>query len=350
MIPNSRLPGIPDFAHQFTRDMTTYKRVLVLYPHPCTDGMASYALLHHAMSIYDRDVPIFGFEYQPITYGEIDKLTRSQVCDTLVLCLDYSVTVEELGYLRALGARKVYVLDHHDTADRMYADLATHDIKKLPVDSYLNVYMDQSCSGAMLTAQFCDALYDMGFACSSSNLGTDKYVGSKLVEYVQDYDLWRWELPNSAEINAYIQSLPQGNDYYVRWCQASAMLAARRDTVIVTGKRILAYERKIVEDIVNSYVGVLRIDYNGQLIRMPIVQCPHSLRNKVCELLMERAASMMCAATTKLSNGNWKVSLRGSDPSPVNLAKVAESLRGGGHITAAGFTTSQDPFNVILNR
>jgi hypothetical protein len=113
--------------------------------------------------------------------------------DELVVFADISLTNP---LLRRLGevAGEVLVLDHHLTArDHFASDPSLENA--LTADGH-RVHFDLERSGAMLAWE---------------HFHPDE-PAPDLLRYVQDQDLWNWELPESEEINAAIGSYPRRHD------------------------------------------------------------------------------------------------------------------------------------------
>lgn len=113
-------------------------------------------------------------ECVPASYGD----EPPDCSDRDVIIVDFSYPRDVLEYM-AEQAKSLRVLDHHKTAA---ADL----------DGFPGAIFDRDRSGA--------------------GLAWDELVGGKrpeIVDFVEDRDLWRYSLPNSRAINAWISSLPR---------------------------------------------------------------------------------------------------------------------------------------------
>lgn len=157
---------------------------VVLYHGNCFDGMAA------AWAAWKR----FGddAEYIPVTYGQ-DLPTFNH--DSDVYILDFSYPRNVLTSLVDYHYGKVLVIDHHKTAQK---DLEGLDF----------CIFDMEKSGARLAWEY----------FHQPELFGVKYPGEldipNLIKYVEDRDLWRFALPYSHEINAYIQSWPMKIEIY----------------------------------------------------------------------------------------------------------------------------------------
>src|SRR5260221_883409 len=123
--------------------------------------------------------------YIPVNYGEEppwNYLTEND--DVYILDFSYKRSVMESIISHC---KRVTCLDHHITAQKELEGLAAKN---------LYLMFDMEKSGAMLTQEYLKEL-----------LPKD-YVVEEIVKYVQDRDLWKFELFNSKEVNAAIQSYP----------------------------------------------------------------------------------------------------------------------------------------------
>ncbi len=113
--------------------------------------------------------------------------------DELVVFADISLTNP---LLRRLGevAGELLVLDHHLTARDHFA--SDPSLENALTASGHRVHFDLERSGAML---------------AWNHFHPDE-PAPDLLRYVQDQDLWNWELPESEEINAAIASYPRRHD------------------------------------------------------------------------------------------------------------------------------------------
>ena len=142
-------------------------KTVVIYHASCPDGFGAAWAAHRVLG--ERA------QYLPMNHGDpIPQMDN----DARVYILDFSFDRERMGELqREHGQDNVILLDHHITADQ--------ELSELP-----NCHIDLSKSGAVL---------------SWEHFHTGSTVPTLLL-YVQDKDLWTWELPDSRAISAYLSS------------------------------------------------------------------------------------------------------------------------------------------------
>src|SRR5438309_9630563 len=150
---------------------------LVIYHGACRDGFTAawVAAMRHP-----------GADFQAGYFGN----KAPSVIGRSVVILDFSYPREVLETM-AREAEELVLLDHHKTAE---ADLAG-----LPY-----AHFDMERSGAGLA-------WDYFFPGEPRPW---------LVDYVEDRDLWRFRLPDSKAVNAYLSVLPFD---FAAWRQASAL-------------------------------------------------------------------------------------------------------------------------------
>ena len=137
---------------------------------------------------------------------------------------------------------------------------------------------------------------------------------------MEDRDLWKWELPNSPEVSAALESHPK--DFSVS-DQLDAGELAREGNTILRHNR-LQVERIVQHSALQDIVGW----------RVPAVNTP-LLASEACEALLEKFPGAPFAAAYADQRNRRKWSLRSSGE--FDVTEVAQLMGGGGHHHAAGF-------------
>ena len=251
----------------------------VLYHANCPDGFGG------AWSAWQRlgDAAT----YYPVSHGDPPPDVPADAC---VVMVDFSYGRDVILAMRDRVASLV-ILDHHKSAQAILGDLDF-------------AVFDMDRSGAML----------------AWNYWHPDREPPPLVGYVQDRDLWRFELPNSREVTAALASYPM--DFAV-WSGLDAASLARE------GAAILRFRDQTVQTI----VGFARIGEVGGY-RVPIVNATAHWSD-VGEAMLERFpdAPFVGAYYDDAEGGRrWSLRSRGFD-----VSEVAKKLGGGGHERAAGF-------------
>ena len=143
------------------------EKTAVIYHASCPDGFGAAWAAHRVLG--ERA------QYLPMNHG--DPIPQVDD-DARVYILDFSFDRRRMVELQSKhGQDNVILLDHHITAQQ--------ELSELP-----NCHFDLSKSGAVLSWEH----FHAGSAVPT------------LLLYVQDKDLWTWELPDSRAISAYLSS------------------------------------------------------------------------------------------------------------------------------------------------
>jgi hypothetical protein len=265
----------------------------VLYHGNCPDGFA--AAWAAWMSLGDKA------EYVACQYGheppEVDG------CDVFIV--DFSFKRPVMLEL-ARKAKSVTVLDHHVTAQEDLAGLEAEAANVL-------VVFDMDKSGATLSWQHFH--------------GSDECW---LVDYAEDRDLWRHKLPRTKEVNAYLMAAPKTFGHY------SAAFSAGAEQVANWGTGCLTFIRYFVDA---QKALATRARFLGHS-NIPVVNTPYVSTSEVVGELAEDA--LFAVGWHVREDGQAVYSLRSRGD--FNVAHLAESMGGGGHVRAAGFRSQWMPW------
>ncbi|MDO8429840.1 MAG: DHHA1 domain-containing protein [bacterium] len=149
----------------------------------------------------------------------------------------------------------------------------------------------------------------------------------KMLSYVEDIDLFRFQLKNSKEIRSYMTILPR--DFQI-WKKTAADFQniKKLKEILKTALALLQYETKLVRDTAENYAEMVNfLGYKAYAINSP------NFDSQLGEYLYKKLPPM--AIIWSKRNGYIKVSLR-SDRT-VDVAKLAKKFGGGGHMGASGF-------------
>lgn len=274
--------------------MKTY----ILYHASCYDGFG--AALAAFMKLGDDDV-----EYVPVSFG---MPTPELEINSLVYIVDFSYPIDVLDRLAHM-MKKVVVIDHHKTAEA--------DLRDWPAD--LKIF-DMSHSGAMLTWMY----------FNQPPAGGPLMLPPLFFRYLEDRDLWRWELPNSRAFSAGLASHPYD---MTTWEEFVLDGAAGVDRLVEEGEHILRYQANVVA----LHVAAARPrEFDGRLV--PIANAS-VLMSEVGEALLLAYPNSPFSLTWFLNaDGKVQYSLRSRPGFDVSV--VAKRYGGGGHAQAAGFVVN----------
>ena len=269
-------------------------KTVVIYHASCPDGFGAAWAAHRVLG--ERA------QYLPINHGDpIPQMDN----DARVYILDFSFDRERMGELqREHGQDNVILLDHHITAEQ--------ELSELP-----NCHIDLSKSGAVL---------------SWEHFHTGSTVPTLLL-YVQDKDLWTWELPDSRAISAYLSSREMDFD---TWDNIARDLETAEGQLraVEAGKSILRSKQQDVRQIAQSA-------HFGQVGEhwVPVVNSP-IMQSEIGEYLVNTHPESPFAAIyfdVSPTVRKWSLRSRGNG---FDVSRLAKQFGGGGHPGAAGFSQS----------
>lgn len=264
--------------------MSSTYRLLVLYHANCSDGFCAAWICHR----FHPDA-----EFIPVQYDQ----PAPDVTGRNVLILDFSYPRQQLLAMKAAAA-SLHVLDHHKTAEQ---ELAGLDF----------CVFDQTKSGGRLMWEWFWFLRHQ--------------PSPWLVDYTEDRDLWKWQLPNSRELNAYLRTRPQTFD---EWERLSEVTESEMANFVDAGAAILSDQANTVAAHVrNAY----EIELDGH--RVLCVNATTLISEIAGELAKGRPFGV---AWQERAPGERIYSLRSRDGG-VDVSEIAKAHGGGGHRNAAGF-------------
>lgn len=277
---------------------------LIVFHFPCLDGFTSAWV---AKNYFDSRGLQEGYELYPATYGN----DPPDVTGKFVYMIDFSYKRPVMQELLKTAGMIIH-LDHHQSSIQDLEGLE----QEFP-DNYRPKF-DIGRSGA-------------GLAWDYFNFDKPR---PKLVDYVEDRDIWAWKLPNSREINATIGSYDMT---FENWDALSNM--DMHDTI----NQGLAINRQIdrwIKEI--TAVNTKYMVIGG--FKVPVLNLPYFLSSEAGHYLAQQQYDNAIkfnkiprfAATYSDGSKDRKFSLRSVEEG-MDVSKIAEKYGGGGHKHAAGF-------------
>lgn len=294
------------------------KKTLVIYHAGCSDGFGAAWSAYRYFTSQEDPVEV---EYRAFYHNY--RLPLDLEDFQCVYIVDFSfkadVILELCNRLKEAhgDASEVYLIDHHKTAVDEIAKLENN------CPSNLHVTFDMEKSGAVLTWEHFFPTKDV----------------PQVLQYVQDRDLWNWNLPDSEAISAVISVTPY------EWKDWDNLFLDLEDAgqflVIEEGEAMLRLRDTLVERLVKK-AGFTRLPgYEEHLV--PCVNSSlfqSEIGNELCKEYPYAVIYFIKA------DGVCCYSLRSDSSRPdevVDVAKIAESFGGGGHRHAAGFMSEDLP-------
>ncbi len=227
-----------------------------------------------------------------------------------VILIDFSFKKEILDEIQSLS-KSLTILDHHASA-------------KDAIESMPSSQFDNNHSGAYLAWRY---------------FHPDTPV-PKLIEYIEDDDLYRFALPNSRIIREYLFVQPYD---FRMWDSVRSRLEEKNGMheIIASG---LLYREHAVAIIQQISQKAELVSFEGYDVYA--VAAPRLFDSEIGHVLAERKPPF--ALLFKFEPQTLRVSLRGDGS--VDVSAIATKYGGGGHHDAAGFNLphgSPYPFKII---
>ncbi|AXI02814.1 DHHA1 domain-containing protein [Aquirhabdus parva] len=259
---------------------------LVIYHGKCADGFTA------AWVFYKK----FGnsVDFHPGVFSE----APPDATDRIVYLVDFSYKRAVVEAMISI-ATKVVLIDHHKTALEDLAGLED-----------LEWFTDNNRSGAQLA-------WDYLYPLEDSPL---------LVKYVQDRDLWQFQLDHTREITSYVFAFDQT---FENWDKLDQVISKDLNVAIQAGNAMALKQRKDLRDILDQVTRTMEIA--GHLV--PTANVPFTFSSDAGHILSEGHPFAACYTDTK---DHRAFSLRSNDAG-LDVAVIAAEFGGGGHRNAAGF-------------
>ncbi len=232
-----------------------------------------------------------------------------------MVVLDFSFKPDVTRQL--IACTKSYtVIDHHKTAA---ADVSLYSADLRSQDKLV---FDMAQSGAVLTFKY---------------LFPDEKVPA-LLNYVQDRDLWKWELPGTKQISAWFLSTDWGKPSDV--CVAVELCEHDQYMCSTIGASIGRLIDKQVEVAVRNAEETYIDGACAIAVQSAIYQ------SDICDALLTKYPDKDVAIVWYHSLETTKFSLRSRGE--FDVSEIAKKFGGGGHKNAAGFSKLRtNPYEVL---
>lgn len=304
-------------------ELKEYKKPLVIYHGNCADGFSAAWCFHNA-----QEEMQIQFDFHPGVYNEDPPDCTGRIVYLVDFSYKSDVVMEML-----MEADHVYLIDHHKTA--------IDDLKALEGDPKFTTYTDLERSGAMLAWDF---LHNHNLSpCGDLYPGDANYKHPPLLlNHIQDRDLWKFELPNTREINANVFSYEYT---FENWDRLMASDQAELITLTVAGAAIERKHHKDIAELVKVCYRTMDFWHEG-IYRVPVASLPYTLSPDACKIILEEADKRGDLLDKKpeeiFAACYWDTaehrifSLR-SNSDGADVSEIAKIYGGGGHKHAAGF-------------
>lgn len=286
---------------------------LIIYHGGCPDGFGSAYMFGQWLDQTTR--------HEKLAAQHSDE--PPDVTDRDVVMLDFVYDDPQKVWNITQQAKSLLILDHHQTAWGVLdglAEISLHDNIADGLGSYGDglrtavVNRDGTRSGVGLVADWISAM-------------DPSATIPWWARYVQDRDLWKFELPLTRPVMAGITARP----YTV---EAWDDITFNMGNVIQGGQAIEQFRETLIDDAVQR-AWVIDADWGEMLV----TSCPYTIGSDAAGRLAALSAGNVGAYLVFDRQPGVKVGLRSTDDGP-DVAELAAKWGGGGHRHAAGFRTS----------
>ncbi len=223
--------------------------------------------------------------------------------------------------LREFAPDRVYIVDFSYKAG-VLKDFLNEFPETMVIDHHVSAMDDLDAAFVdCALGGFIFAVHSSGCVLTWQHFFPEEEIPDILL-YVQDRDLWKFELENSKEINAFIASLPKDFEEWDQFYTPEAYDA---------GRAIIRLQEKAIERRLKD-VRMIKIDY----YTVPCVNASENiseLGSAMCEAYPDAPFSV---SYCDRGDGKRIYSLRSRNG--FDVSEVAKMFFGGGHPGAAGFT------------
>lgn len=303
--PPPELP-LPRFYDEQPKPVT---KKICIYHGNCADGFgAAYAVWK-----WDSDVEFFPGVYQQ---------DPPDVTGKDVILVDFSYKRDVIKAM-AKQARTITILDHHKSAAEdlgFFARFSEMDMD-LNFNDFAQLYDDQQAIRALFDMERSGAMIAWEYFHPDT-------PAPRLIQHIQDRDLWRFALPNTREIQAVIFSHPYD---FATW---DALVERAEDDAAYSGMvdEGRAIERKHFKDIAELLkVTTVRMIIGGHDV--PAANLPYTMSSDAGHQLAQGELFAACYWDTPEGR---VFSLRSAEDG-MDVSAIAKQYGGGGHVHAAGF-------------
>ena len=288
---------------------------IVIYHANCVDGFGAAWCFHEHCRRTNGDPELL--EFYPAIYNRPPPDVKGKRVFLVDFSYDYDVVKQMLA-----DAESVWLIDHHESAMRRLLETVGDPINPpgfcRPVAGLekLNVYFSLRYSGAMLAWMF---------------LNPTHLYPPRLLEHIEDRDLWRFDMPNTVEINDALFSYPY--DFKV-WDE---LMQRDMSELVSEGIVVSRKNKKDIDELLGVCVREMEIEgYTVPIANVSYMQAS-AMGHKLAVPPYKFAGSYYDTADMRCFSLRSNLKQGG-----INVAEIAERFGGGGHAAAAGFQVPRD--------
>lgn len=309
--------------------------IKIIYHKNCTDGFgAAYAAWKY-----------FGdkAEYIPMSYGD----DTHDIQNAIIIFVDFCLSPEHLINLSNKN-NKILILDHHISAYNAIIDygLKSHNETNGQAGSYfddMSNYLGRVDFKRFIKnteLDYCENhppyiyhLFDMNR--SGAIIAWDFFhdePAPKLLQHIQDRDLWKFELEGTKEIQAALYSYKYD---FGLWNK----LILEVEDLEKEGFHIDRAKFKNINEIVETNKHYLTVD--GHIV--PACNVPYVWASDTAGILCDNQPFAVCYSI-KANEVAFSLRSKKEQLQSLDVSVIAKKYGGGGHKHASGFRTSLSEF------
>lgn len=265
----------------------------VLYHKACPDGFAS---AYVAWTVLGDKAKYISVSY----YDKVPNIKNSKVlvCDFSFKEKETKKLIEDNEYF--------YNIDHHVTA----------------VDNLKNIddehkFFDMNHSGAILTWKY---FYP-------------NKEPPEFLNYIEDYDLWKFEYENTKAFNAVLRQIPFSFYKWSKFTNEDFL-----NIMIEKGKIIIEYQESIINYQL-KHVCIRKQEIGDKEYNVAYLNTNYLINEIANKAVIDLQCDFCVIYSYDEQNNLTRFSLRSCD-NKVDVSAIAKLLKGGGHRNAAGMSKS----------
>jgi len=293
-------------------------KALIIYHGPhCNDGMTAAWITYRVLKKRGITAELYPMNYGEEEIEELLKFLRNNK-HQLIYIVDFSIPIDDLQTVCDISSASIHILDHHKSAFQMYG----YD-------------MEEFSPHSVLTTTFCRGQVKVLLNNANSGAGICWHYWNpgeampKLVAYVQDRDLWTFDMRSTKAIHMFINTREKT---IAEWdiLHTSMEDDTVLDAIVKLGELLLIEYNELVQAIAAQAVPCTIHGENGMM-----VNCEGQYASDVGHILATTSGTYGLTFYES-SDGEFIVcSLRAEGKYDVEV--LAKKFGGGGHRAAAGF-------------
>lgn len=299
--------------------------LLCIFHAPCSDGFTAAWVVNRFCNLHNIAVEFHGTDY---------KSAPPDCTDRHVLMVDFSYKMDTLANLHNVS-RSLTVLDHHKTA---MEDLSV--LKPVPDLGTLIARWERSERQPEATALFDTNRSGAGITWDYFFPDTER---PRLVNHVEDRDLWRFKLPGTREIQAAVFSYPYEFEVWDRLADQIESKDGCLD-MVMQGVAIERKHMKDIRELIDLCTRPMLFNTPDGPTIVPVANIPYTMTSDAGTLLCEDhdlkgkpspGEKMPFAVCYYDKPEGREFSFRSRDGG-YDVGAIARMYGGGGHRNAAG--------------